>query len=329
MVCLCGRTISDNVKSLYDRSSQTITLQHWLDFPTNTLYNDMFAYNTFRRMKESLIAAPDGVLELLRLRFAGVLDQVSVGIDGEERRFADFLTAEGVLQQVDNGGHYSMASAFVDGFIRTRVLPAKYPHAPTQYPPTQKDSKALHVFDLVTEALRFFERTLVPLAPSRSYKTSKVRVGGRLQVPVPRENVYDNELVRIFVNWLSKFGWTVTGQWHLQTPSGLHKYTDIVLETSGQRIVLELLATGDPAFVQSHIDKTPEYSTLLSANEGWVIHFAREDDYKPLWQSDMMLNNRIKVMHISHDLDFTRVSVQARWKDIGGVIQNDVRHLTF
>jgi len=60
---------------------------------------------------------------------------------------------------------------------------------------------------------------------------------------------------------------------------------------------------------------------LLSAAEGWIIHFIREDNYKPLWQSRTLVNNNVNVLHISHNLEFTSLSLVAQWKDIDNKIQ--------
>ena len=79
--------------------------------------------------------------------------------------------------------------------------------------------------------------------------------------------------------------------------------------------------TGDLASVQDYIDKTPAYMALLSASEGWVIHFTCEDNYDPLWQSDALVDAHVNVMHVAHDLDFSHLSVQACWKDVTNEIQ--------
>jgi hypothetical protein len=87
--------------------------------------------------------------------------------------------------------------------------------------------------------------------------------------------------MRILCNWLKTCGWSVIGQRHTKTANGKHRYSDIVLEKDGIRIVLELSATGDAAFMKSHIKKTPECVALHSAVEGWVIHFTCEDPFTP------------------------------------------------
>ncbi len=63
-------------------------------------------------------------------------------------------------------------------------------------------------------------------------------------------------------------------------------------------------------FVNSHIEKIVECKTLLNADEAWVVHFTREDDYFPVWQYEY-----IRVVHFEHDLEFTEVLMIARWKD--------------
>src|SRR6185437_13266954 len=128
----------------------------------------------------------------------------------------------------------------------------------------------------------------------------------------------NTELMRILVNWLVKLeGYTVNGQWHLTDPNKTaHNYSDVVIKKPGMpTVVLELLATGDKAFVQGHIDKTSLYKELLSADEAWVIHFTREDKYlkHALWQSSTQLNEGINMIHIWHNEDFTIVQMSAWW----------------
>ena len=152
-----------------------------------------------------------------------------------------------------------------------------------------------------------------------------MRVGGRFGASVPRESVYDTELMRILSSWLkTQAAWTVTGQWHLRTTFGKHKYTDVILKKKeNPPIVLELLATGDASFVKSHIEKTPEYMDLLSANEGWIVHFTCEDNYCPVWQSDAQLNRGVNVVHFAHNNNFTQWSMWARWMDDTGLRGDD------
>jgi hypothetical protein len=267
-------------------------------------------------------------IQLFRSKFAGFLGDVTIYTDKDEE-LADFLTAEGALLRPDVDTRlYRVASPLVDGLIRARVIPVQFPNAPSTPPPFRNNKTALYVLDALIESLKVFDKDLIRLACSRSYKSSSVKVGGLSQVPVPRESVYDTELMRILSNWLLLHDWTVTGQWHLQTTHGKHKYTDIVLQKDQHPpIVLELLATGDQSFVRSHIEKTPGYKALLSADEAWIVHFTCEDDYHPVWQSDAELDEGVNVVHFSHDLEFTRVWMNARWKNEAGILQEDSRKL--
>ncbi|KAF9945544.1 hypothetical protein BGZ65_010619 [Modicella reniformis] len=54
-------------------------------------------------------------------------------------------------------------------------------------------------------------------------------------------------------------------------------------------IVSELMATETKQQIQKHVDRTVAYKQSIEADEAWVIHFTREDDYlrkTPYWPSD-------------------------------------------
>jgi hypothetical protein len=104
----------------------------------------------------------------------------------------------------------------------------------------------------------------------------------------------------------------------MQTAMNKHKNSSIVIKKDNPTIVLELLATEDPSFVRLHLQKTPEYMALLSANEAWVVHFTCERDYHPIWQSDEELSGGLNVVHFAHDPDFTNMVMSTRWKDRAG-----------
>jgi hypothetical protein len=318
MVCLCGRFISDRLDSLLEHDLRTLPYRNWESIPVHTLYDEISWYNTFCSMIK-LLRLPEArdAVQLLRSRFAGFLDNVILQPYDEE--LADFLTAEGVLLRPGAALHYRMASPLIDGLIRAQVIPFQFPNAPSAVPPCGSNQAGLLVLDTLIESLKFFDKDLIRLASFLSYKSSTVRVRGLSHIPVPRESAYAIELMRILSSWLFRgYGWTVTGQWHLRTAIWKHKHTDIILQKDDRPpIVLKLLATGDPDFVKSHIEKTPEYMALLSADEGWVVHFTCEDDYDPIWQSDVELDKGVNVVHFSHGLDFTRLQMWACWKKDG------------
>jgi hypothetical protein len=333
MICLCGRAIAENFQEEANKT-KNIAYKSWQDFSTNQLDGRIHSYRTFRRMIDSLFSeqATDAV-DLLRSDFVGFLGDVII-TDAEEQRQADFLTAEGVLLKPDmDGNRYCMASALVDSFIRRYIIPQRYPNAPRTPVPKLKGG-CLDVLGILKESLNSFDKDLIQVAAERSYKRSKVLVDGYRNTEVPRESVYDTELMRILKNWLGRQKYAVTGQWHLKNDDGdvltssrrhvRDKYCDIVISRhGGPTLILELIATGDPKFVEDHIDKTPEYKELLSAEEAWLIHFTREDNYleHPCWQSDDQVNEAINMVHFWHNAEFTTVRMSARWKDVDGNVQ--------
>jgi hypothetical protein len=318
MVGLCGRTIQRNMERLADPQSRSISYSSWQRFPAERLYGEISQYNTFGSMIESLSRAEAfSSVNLLRSLFTGFLGDVTL-TDDKKKKDADTLTSEGVLLKLDPTlARYRMASPLVDGLIRNQLIPAMFPNAPSSPLPCQRTGD-VDTLGILVESLKFFDKTLILNASSCSYKKPKMKIFGSHHVP--RESVYDTELMRILANWLRKLEWSVDGQWHSENDSKKHKYSDIVLKKDSHTIVLELLATGEPSSVESHVSKTPEYAELLSANEAWVVHFTRQEDYNPTWQSDTSVN----VVHFAHNPGFTNVVMSTRWTDCEGKIREEI-----
>ena len=316
MTCICGKVVSDNLKTLLDHQSKTITYANWHKYPVSNLHDEILAYNTFRSMVKNLkTPGAQAAMRLFRTAFAGFLGEVEV-FDLDED-LADLLTSEGVLSKPDRAFQkYHVTSPLIDSLVRLKVIPSQFPGAPA-ISPLQLPLNAL-VPRILEECLKHFNKELIQNARWRSSKVSRVPVNGSSSARVPRESVYDTELMRILCNWLKPYGWSITGQWHSKTSEGQHKYSDIIIGKphDGTRIVLELLATGDKKTVQDHITKTPKYMSLVSAQEGWVIHFTCEDSYTPIWQSAQLTD--VNVMHLVHDVDFTQMVMHiCRWDQTG------------
>ena len=315
MTCICGKVVSDNLKTLLDHRSKTITYANWQKFLVSKLHNEILAYNTFRNMVNYLKAPiAHAAVRLFRTAFAGFLGEVEV-IDRDED-LADLLTSEGVLSR-PNRAHlkYHVTSPLIDSLIRLKVIPHQFPAAPRlQLPPDMPIPRILE------ECLKCFDKELMREARWRSSKVSRVPINGSSNVPVPRESVYDTELMRILCNWLKPYGWSVTEQWHLKTPEERHRYSDIIVgkPQDATRIVFELLATRDKKIVQDHITKTPKYMSSVSAHEGWVIHFTCEDSYTPIWQSSAQLTGGVNMIHLVHDVDFTQMVMHICWRNQTG-----------
>jgi hypothetical protein len=176
MVCLCGRTVFKNLPLLCDSGSANVSYRNWQQFPDNELYDEISAYNTFSSMLTSL-SRPQAAtsVTLLRSRFVGFLNEVELK-DDVERDLADFLTSEGALLKPDPvRPRYCMASPLLDGFIRNILIPRKFPDSPSSAPPLQDGGKGLHVLRILIESLKSFDKGLIRLAASCSYKPSKVK----------------------------------------------------------------------------------------------------------------------------------------------------------
>ena len=97
------------------------------------------------------------------------------------------------------------------GLIRMRVIPSLFRKAPVVPIPDIRTNVPDILF-ILTESLECFDKDLIRSAFSHSYKSSTVPVNGHRKTAVPRESVYDTELMRILTNWLSisESGWSVT-----------------------------------------------------------------------------------------------------------------------
>ena len=285
----------------------------WHAYPAHLLYESVSRYNTFGSMLDSLEnLKADPAITLLRRRFLGYLNDV--GVTDDEKQSADLLTSEGVLLKTyPDQLYYRMSSPLVDGLIRTKILRVLYPLTPPGVLPRRNDD-SLDIVRILEKAVALFDRQLMADASLTSFKSSgPITVRGRKKRRVPRQSVYDTELMRILSSWLTPFGWKVTGQWHSLNDSNQHKFTDITLTfddaTEKTTVVLELLATGTNNDILSHIKKVPEYAELQSATEAWTIHFTCEDDFTPVEVQGA------NVLHFVHDLEWKAVVVHGHWKE--------------
>ncbi|PKK63973.1 hypothetical protein RhiirC2_788143 [Rhizophagus irregularis] len=321
LVCLCGKAIKNNLeKKLDERRCLDFTL--WSSFVASSqLMDRMIMYNTFRNMVCDLLK-PDAkdALDLLRSVFLGLFDFVQI-YDEEERRLADYLTAKGVLmRENENKFSYRMSSIFVDGLIRQRVIPVLYKSRPTVKVPKTSDG-FLKILDVLIEAVRCFDKTIIRNAFYRSFKTALVKVDGCRNVKVPRESVYDTELIRILVNWIVKDNnFEVNGQCHLIDHAGndekdKHYFSDIIIVTSKQKVVLELLASATKNELNEHFERVLHYAETLSASDIWIVNFSREDDAakKPHWPPNDGNFESVNVAHFFHDQKFENVRMSARY----------------
>ncbi|CAI2171739.1 9884_t:CDS:10, partial [Funneliformis geosporum] len=146
-----------------------------------------------------------------------------------------------------------------------------------------RNNDTIDTLKVLQKAINFFDKCILKRASALSYKIALMKVNKETKVKVSRESVYDTELSRNLINWLSKERrFEVVDQWHLSKPlpngEYEHKYCDIVIkppitrsQTSHNQptIVLELLATATNKELAEYFDRALTYADQLSAGEKW------------------------------------------------------------
>jgi len=210
----------------------------WRAYPAHFLYESILRYNTFGSMFDTLEnLKADPAITLLRRHFLGYLGDVCVTDD--EKPTPDLLTSEGVLLKTDPDQlYYRMSSPLVDGLIRTKLLRALYPLTPPGVLPRRHDD-SLDIVRIVEKAVTLFDRQHMADASQTSFKSSgTLTVHGRKKCQVPRESVYDTELMRVLSNWLTLFGWKVTSQWHSLNGLNQHNITLTFVDAAKKNTVV-------------------------------------------------------------------------------------------
>ncbi|RIA78879.1 hypothetical protein C1645_849727 [Glomus cerebriforme] len=284
LVCLCGRRINNNlIKHLgVDRR---LSFENWSTFVTKHIDSEIVDYSTFRKMVNNLNTLDKfkPPMDLLRSVFIGVFNFMPI-YDDEELRLAEVLSRPTIS-----------VPRMKDGFLKT--------------------------LDILREAIHCFDKTIISNAYNRSFKTALVPVDSYRNVKVPRESVYDTELNRILINWVVKeCNFQVTGQWHLIDHTGnnqkdKHYYSDIVIVTPLQTVVLELLATPTINELDKHFERVLDYAEILSADDIWIVNFTCEDDVtkEPHWPPNDGKFERVNVVHFFHNQKFENVRMSARY----------------
>ncbi|PKY53971.1 hypothetical protein RhiirA4_472487 [Rhizophagus irregularis] len=313
LVCLCGKAIHSYLMSKLN-INRRLSFSTWLNFVIYSMQDMIADCSTFRKMITTLKkeeARP--AIELLRSVFLGSFDFVPI-YNPKEKRLVEFLTAEGVLMRDEmKKDNFRMSSIFVDELIRRQVISELYKSSPTCAVPKKFDG-SLDIISILKMAVQLFDKEIIHRAFDQSFKTAHVYVKGQKSVLVPRESVYDTELNRILVNWIiSQIGSEVTVHMveHRAEKKDKHTYSDIVIKTPKQTIVLEILATATEKELDEHVVKVLDYAEKLSANEMWIVHFTCEDYTTPYWPSDRRFE-KINVVHLFHDQMLKNIQMSVR-----------------
>ncbi|KAI1319084.1 hypothetical protein EDD11_004973 [Mortierella claussenii] len=315
LVNISGVAMDDSLVSLPD--GEKVDMNHWRPV-VNTLLSKVSGYGTFQRLIRDLTGQSDrqvSALAFYRSHFLGNTSEMTVRVYECQRHFAEYLAVLGVLYP-ESEDTFKIASPLMDSLIRQTVIPVAYPNSPNTRPPKRSD-KSLDILEVIKSTLRYFDKDFIVGAHLLSYKVAPVRVDNQPSQLVPRESVYDSEMTRIFRNWLTRNGYHVMNQHHVE-----NVYCDIMIQTETHSVVLELMVTDTVKQVQQNVMRTADYKNRTGANEGWLIHFTRQDDYlkNPYWPAGEILEGGIGIMHIWHDEEFIEVRLSAKWKNPDGLM---------
>lgn len=191
--------------------------------------------------------------------------------------------------------------------------------------PLRSDS-SIDIIKIVEYVIPRLNAKTIHLGSSRSFKSSKhLRVDSSNYAQVPRESIYDAEMYRVLVDWLTyHHKIDVTGQWHLENVGSdgyyHHSYCDLSLnyaDVDKPIAILELLATASNPVLLRHFEQIFLYGNQLNTNNLWIIHFSREDNIlsSPLWPSTTLLEKGLNVIHIWHNNNFSHVRMSAIYTD--------------
>ncbi|KAF7730082.1 hypothetical protein EC973_003028 [Apophysomyces ossiformis] len=252
LVNICGVAIEKYFVNL--RDLQRFDIDHWGDVQ-NILLSEMQQYGTFEKLVTDLTGKSEKQVTALSHYRSHYLGSTSEVVKSSKRNFEDYLAALGVLQPEANG--FKIASPLMDSFIRQIVIPEAYPTAPSISLPAKPDD-SLDILGIFKSTLSFFDKELIAEAHKLSYKVATVPVNNGRNQRVPRESVYDSEMIRICSNWLSRIEYKVIGQRHIG-----NLYCDIVLqEQNSHSTVLELVVTETIQQIHRHIERTVNYKNV-------------------------------------------------------------------
>ncbi|CAG8540961.1 9183_t:CDS:2 [Funneliformis mosseae] len=90
---------------------------------------------------------------------------------------------------------------------------------------------------------------------------------------------------------------------------------DIIIVTSNQKVVLELLASATKKELNEHFERVLHYAEMLSASDIWIVNFSCEDDAtkKPYWLPNDRNFESVNVAHFFHDQKFENVRISAQY----------------
>ncbi|CAG8636148.1 3925_t:CDS:2 [Funneliformis caledonium] len=174
LVNLCGRAVE-----AIDREYSS-----WILNKINKLGKELSNYATFLRMIISLKSddARDA-MNLLHTRFLVSLNPV-INMDSNELALARFLISEGVLiyeRDFLNSDMFRISFSLIDLLIRRFIIPELYPSSSLNVALLQNDGD-LNTLCILEEAICYFDKDIIQLGSSRSFKIALNTLMARLEI---------------------------------------------------------------------------------------------------------------------------------------------------
>ncbi|POG71442.1 hypothetical protein GLOIN_2v1606327 [Rhizophagus irregularis DAOM 181602=DAOM 197198] len=202
-------------------------------------------------------------------------------------------------------------------------MPNVFKNCPLKNPPLH-DNGSIDIFRLLKEAINTLDKNYIRSTAFSNNKVAQVTVESQSNVLVPHENLYQQELSIILTNWLEK--WNVISQ--------NHGYNLVITAPERPTAVIGIAATKTSKEINEYFDQTLTYAHSLKpefdVRDIWVIHFTCQDltNKCPHWPTKEQEAAGLNTIHIWHNLKFTKVKINARWKGINGtqeIIEEDIK----
>lgn len=251
----------------------------------------------------------------------------------KDMHFLKFFINEGILRAENRG--FVISSPILHSFILQYIMPNVFGYCPLKEPPLHDDG-SIDIFRLLKEAISILDRNYIKSTAISYNKVAQVTVETHSNVLVPHENLYQQELSIILTNWLEK--WNVISQNHGtikdKKTSNLN-YSLVITAPERPTAVIGIAATKTLKEMNEYFNQTLTYAHSLepefNVRDIWVIHFTCQDlnDKCPHWPTREQVAAGLNTIHIWHDLKFTKVKINARWKGINGmqeIIDGDIEN---
>uniref|UniRef100_U9T786 Uncharacterized protein n=1 Tax=Rhizophagus irregularis (strain DAOM 181602 / DAOM 197198 / MUCL 43194) TaxID=747089 RepID=U9T786_RHIID len=300
MVGLYGHLIAEILIYKIDGNLDFTT---WQNYIIKSLYSDIQNFPIFERLKNTLLEQNEDTRNAMYYLRSQVLSNSGI-LRAENERFV-------------------ISSPIIHSFILQYIMPNVFKNCPLKNPPLH-DNGSIDIFRLLKEAINTLDKNYIRSTAFSNNKVAQVTVESQSNVLVPHENLYQQELSIILTNWLEK--WNVISQ--------NHGYNLVITAPERPTAVIGIAATKTSKEINEYFDQTLTYAHSLKpefdVRDIWVIHFTCQDltNKCPHWPTKEQEAAGLNTIHIWHNLKFTKVKINARWKGINGtqeIIEEDIK----